>query len=156
MYKHPKRRRSKDNPYELEIIKNRYFVKFLDSKKELQIIEINKTIWEKLNQFELEDIRQLNQYERHIEHSEIYEETLYHRAFNKDVSIDSTVITKIMIENLYNAINLLSDVQKSRIKNYYFDDMTLDEIAALEKTTHQAISKNLKISIMKIKKMISV
>ena len=34
---------------------------------------------------------------------------------------------------------------------YYFEDMTLEEIAKIEKTTFQAISKSIKNGIDKIK-----
>lgn len=35
---------------------------------------------------------------------------------------------------------------------YYFEDMTLDEIALVEKCSHQAVSKSIKKSIEELKK----
>lgn len=154
MKKRPKRRRSKDNPYELKIINNQYFVEFYDSKKELQLFKINKIIFDLLNEFELDDIRQMNYYDRHIEHQVICDEALYHRSFNKGLENESIVSANIMKENLYRAINSLSDIQKIRIQKYYFWNMTLDEIAKIEGTTHQAISKSIKLSLIKMRKLL--
>lgn len=154
MKKRPKRRSSKDNPYELKIINNQYFVEFYDSKKELQLFKINKIIFDLLNEFELDDIRQMNYYDRHIEHQKICDEALYHRSFNKGLENEAIVSANIMKENLYRAINSLSDIQKIRIQKYYFWNMTLDEIAKIEGTTHQAISKSIKLSLIKMRKLL--
>ena len=48
-----------------------------------------------------------------------------------------------MYEELKKAIDQLSDIQKQRIKMYYFENLSLDEIAKNEGTTHQAISKSI-------------
>ena len=96
MDKHPKRRKSRDNPYKLESNRelNIYKVTFKDSKGILRIIEINKEIYETLDRFELDDLVELNEYDRHIEHSEMFEITLNRRAIEKSVSIDE------ILENL--------------------------------------------------------
>ena len=54
----PKRRKYKDNPYNLSSDKKNglYYVSFIDSRGILQYIEINKTIFDELNQFELKDV----------------------------------------------------------------------------------------------------
>ena len=38
-------------------------------------------------------------------------------------------LSKILYEELYKAINMLTDTQKRRIKLYYFEDKTLKEIS---------------------------
>lgn len=152
MYRHPNRRRSKDNPYELEIINNKYLINFMDSKNNLQILEIDKNIYEEFNRFELEDIHQLHQYERHTEHSEIYDEALYYRALNKDRSVECTAITNVILENLYNEINSLSDIQRLRIKKYYYQNMTLDEIAKISNCSKVAVKYSIDIAIKNLRK----
>ena len=75
---------------------------------------------------------------------------LHKRKFIKEKTVQEIVEDNISYEELRNAINTLSDIQKRRIKMYYFEDMTLDEIAKLENTTHQAISKSNKNALKKL------
>ena len=126
----PKRKKSKDNPYTLifDDILNKYFVSFKDISKKEQIIEISEDVFEALNKFELEDISQMHKFDKHIEHSELYEETIYKRAINSVLSVEDIVEKKVTIAELKDAINTLSEKEKKRIKMYYFDDLTLEQI----------------------------
>ncbi len=72
---------------------------------------------------------------------------------DKPISMECEIEEKFLFEELRKAINQLSNVQKRRIKLYYFEDMTLEEIAKLENTTHQAISKTIHKAIEEIKKI---
>ncbi len=152
----PKRKKSKDNPYTLifDDILNKYFVSFKDISKKEQIIEISEDVFEALNKFELEDISQMHKFDKHIEHSELYEETIYKRAINSVLSVEDIVEKKVTIAELKDAINTLSEKEKKRIKMYYFDDLTLEQISKIEKCSFQAIAKSIKCSIKKIKKLL--
>ena len=158
MFNKPKRRKDKNNPYTLDFNneKNIYTITFKDNKKQLQTVEVSKDIFEAFNKFELEDISQMHVYERHIEHSYIYEETLEHRSIKKSISIEEEIQDKLLLEDIYNAINNLSEIQKRRIKMYFFENKTVEEIAKIEGTTHQAISKNIRASINEIKKNLKI
>jgi hypothetical protein len=48
---------------------------------------------------------------------------------------------------LYDAIDLLSDVQKRRVQKRYFKDMQVNEIAREEGSTRQAVSKSIRIAL---------
>lgn len=148
----PKRRKYKDNPYTIKYDEklNKYSVAFFDSKGIKQSIEISYELYCLFDRFELDDLSELNEYDRHIEHVEHTDESLYNKT-KKVRTIDEDVEESILNENIYKAINRLSDTQKKRIKMYYFEDMTLEEIAKIEKTTFQAISKSIKNGIDKIK-----
>lgn len=150
----PKRRKHKDNPYDLSIIDNKYIVKFKDNKKVIHIVEVNMQIFDTFNFFELRDLSELNEYDNHIEHSELYDETLEKRIMNKQELIEDIIIKKITFEKLHDAIQQLSEIEKRRIKMYYFEDLTLREIAKIENTSHQAISKSIQNSILKLKKLL--
>lgn len=156
MAERPKRRKHKDNPYVIDYIQefDIYFVSFKDIKGKLHKVEVSKEVYSAFNQFELDDLSELNEYDNHIEHSEIYENNLNTRAKNKPISLEDEVINRLTFEDLKQAINTLSDIKKRRIKMYYFDDMTLEEIAKLEHTSHQAISKSLREALAEIKKII--
>ena len=135
MNKHSKRNKSKDNPYTLGYDENKkiYIVEFKDSKKLKQRIEINKEIYEAFDKFELEDISQIHKERKHIEHSEVVEEN-------------------IMNETLKDAINKLTDVQKRRIKMYYFEDMTLNQIAQIENCSIISVKESIDTAIKKLQK----
>ena len=122
----PRRRKNKDNPYKL-IEKNnqgKYMVSFKDGIGILRVVEISKEVYEAFDTFELIDKSQMNKNERHIEQSEIYNNNLNNRALNKVESLEDEIIRKSTFEDLKSAIYSLSEVQKRRIKLYYFEDKT--------------------------------
>lgn len=80
MDKRPKRRKDKYNPYTLHTEKGKYYIVFIDVNNHIQKVEVSKTIFDSFNIFELEDISWMNEYDRHYEHSEIYESTLHERG----------------------------------------------------------------------------
>ncbi len=151
----PKRRKYKDNPYTIKLIDNKYFICFKDSNNKIRIIEVNKEIYNAFNQFELDDLHSLNEYDRHIEHRELTEESIYNRAPINKEGIDDIIIRNSTYEELMNAINHLSATQRRRVKMYYFDDLDLKTIASIEKTSFQMISKSIKQAIKKLKKILT-
>ena len=70
----PKRRRSKDNPYILNFNErnNTYTVSFKDVYGNIQILDVDEKIYNCLDKFELKDLSEMNEFDRHIEHSYIY------------------------------------------------------------------------------------
>lgn len=158
MAERPKRRKHKDNPYTLEVCEERniYKVYFKDGKGVNQCVEINEDIFRELDKFELEDIAELNEYDRHIEHSEVYEHTLNKRAINKQKAVDEEVEMNVLTELMKEAIDELPDVQKRRLKMYYFDNMSFEQIARVEKCTKRAVKFSVDIAIEKISKKLKV
>ena len=141
MPERPKRRKHKDNPYTLNHIeeKNIYIITFKDSTGKLNNVEVTKKVFQAFDRFELDDLSELNEYDNHIEHSEIYENNINARAKDKPISIEDEIIKKSTFEELKKALEKLPEVQKRRIKKYYFDDKTEQEIADEENTSQQAV-----------------
>lgn len=155
MGQRPKRRKYKDNPYTLEEVKdNKYIVSFKDGIGSLKIIEVSKEVYDLMDRFELDDLSELNEYDNHIEHSEIYEESLYNRAMEKSNSIEDIIIQKSTFEDLRKAINQLSNIQKRRIKMYYFENFTLHEIAKIEHCHFTTVKESIESGIKKLKKIL--
>ena len=82
----PKRRKDKDNPYEIfttgagtSLV--RYYIRFKDGSGSEHCLEIEKDLFDLLDRFELDDLRHLNEVDKHYEHSELTEATLNERAF---------------------------------------------------------------------------
>lgn len=156
MNEQPKRRRYKENPYYIKKCEKIYTIEFENVRHELVKINIEEEIFNAFNRFELDDIRQMNEYDNHIEHSILCEATLYKRAINNQYTIENEVIKKIEREVLICAIKKLASPQKERIIMYYFYDMTYDEIATLSKCSKVAVKysidygiKNLRIILKK-------
>ena len=154
--KRPKRRKSKDNPYTLKYIEtqNIYIVSFKDHKGIIQDVEVSKEIFVSFDRFELDDIKELNEYDRHIEHSEIFEETLNNRIKDKIPSIEDEIIRKATFEELKLAIEQLPEIQKRRIKKYYFEDKTQQQIATEENVDIRAVQYTLNIALKKLKEIL--
>ena len=150
----PKRRKYKDNPYTLEYINNKCYIKFKDSKDILQVVEVSKDIHNIFDKSELIDISLMNEYSKHIEHLELSDEILYSRSIDKKYNIEQEVEQKILYENLYNAINSLTDTQKKRIKLYYFEYKTMKEIAEIENCTIGSVKDSIDSAIKKLKKLL--
>lgn len=119
MAESPKRRKCKDNPYTLNYIeeKNIYTITFKDVKGQLNKVEVSEEVYRVFDKFELQDIKELNEYDRHIEHSEIFENNLEARALNKQIPTDEIVENKINNEKLRAAIQELPKIQRERLKN---------------------------------------
>lgn len=117
MDKRPKRRKDKYNPYTLYTKAGRYYISFVDVNNNFQEIEVSQEVFESFNKFELEDISQMNEYDRHLEHSEIYENTLHRRNVSDVQSLEEYFDNAQDSENLHMAINKLPNVQKRRLKS---------------------------------------
>ncbi len=154
MAKMPIRNKSKDNPYTLDFDeeKNTYTVEFIDNKKVIHKVEISEEVYYAFDKFELEDISQIHKYQRHIEHSEVYEETINTIALNKSLSVDEIVEKKLFNEALKEAICELPIIQRNRFEKYYFEDMTFEEIASEEHCTKRAIKFSVDAALEKISK----
>ena len=150
----PKRRKSNDNPYTLQVINNNYVVIFKDNTYKNHIVEVSEDVFNAMNSFELDDLKELNEFDRHIEHSFLLDEKLYTRAKNKPLDLEDKIIRKSSFEDLRRAIDTLPEIQRRRIKKYYFEDKNEYEIAKEENTTQQAINKNLHQAIKKLKEIL--
>jgi len=151
----PKRKKSKDNPYTLGYDdSSNYFIFFKDIQNRIHKVEVSEKVFDAFDNFELEDISQMHRFERHIEHSEIYEDNLIHRALDKPVLLEDEVEKRFLYKRLKDAINELSDTQRKRIIKYYFENKNIIEIAKEEITTFQAVSKSLNNALIKIKKFL--
>ena len=96
----------------------------------------------------------MNEFDNHIEHSEIYENNLEKRAKEKTISIEDDFIQKATFEELKKAIEMLPKVQKRRVKKYYFQDMGEIEIANQEGVSQKNVSETLKAARKNLKKFL--
>lgn len=152
----PKRRRSKDNPYILNFNdgRNVYTVSFKDVYGNIQIVDVDEKIYNCLDKFELKDLSEMNEYDRHIEHSNIYENKINDRAFLQAESVEDIVENKLISDKLKNAIDELSVIQRKRIKMYYFEGLSQKEIAEIEGVSLRAVQYTLNEAISELRKIL--
>lgn len=158
MDKNPKRRKYRDNPYfiEKDSETNRYVVTFKDYSGTKHVIDVTEEVWNVFNEYELNDLSEMNEYDNNIEHSEIYEDSLVTRAKDKEINMEDEFIRQSTFDEVKRAVDLLPEIQRRRIKKYYFEDMNEYEIAAEEGTTHQAIDYSLKFARENLKNILKI
>ena len=152
--KRPKRRKDKYNPYTLHTEKGKYYISFTDANNCIQKVLISKKIFDSFNKFELEDTSWMNEYDRHLEHSEVYEKTLNKKNVAVSQSLEEHFEDVLVMENLHMAISKLPDVQKRRLKKYYFEDKTFEEISHEEGCTYQCVQRSVYRAVAKIKNIL--
>lgn len=159
MNKRPRRRKHRDNPYTLNVIDNCYVVSFFNGIEYIDI-EVNQDIYNLLDKFELDDLKELNEKDNHRDkrciNDELDEIKLYSKINTCNKTPDEIIENKIFNEELYYAINSLNDIQKNRIKKYYFENMTLREIASEEGCSPRAVKYSIDAGINNIKNKFKV
>lgn len=150
---HPKRRKDKFNPYTICEKDGKYYLSFRDGQGIIQKLEIDKVLYDTFNHFELDDLSHLNVVDRHLEHSEIWENTLNERAFYQPESVEDIVFCNIQIEDLHMAIRMLPDTQRRRLILYYFKGMTYEQIAKVEGCTKMPVKRSIDGAISHLRKI---
>jgi len=154
MNNRPKRRKSNDNPYTLQIINNTYVVIFRDGSRKEQVVEVSEKIFNQMDHFELEDISQMHKIGKHLDKYSYIEEVLYQKSINKPKMIEDIVEERIISEKFREAISSLSPVQKRRIIKYYFNGKDEYEIAKEENALQQSVHIILCRALENLKKIL--
>ena len=152
--KRPKRRKDKYNPYTLTEKEDKYFLSFKDGQGVFRELQITKELFEVLNRFELDDLSILNEWDRHYEHSELTEASLYDRAAMLPESVEDAVLRNMRYEALHNAINKLPETQRRRLILYYFNGLTYSQIAEMEGCKYQTVQDSIYAALNNLKKIL--
>lgn len=152
----PKRRKDKYNPYSFKKmdIDDKYIISFTNNNNEIEL-EISKELYSVFNNFELSDLSIMNEFDRHIEHSKLNENTLNKRIFNVERGVEDIVINKIEKPKLHIAIDSLPLKQKNRIQKYFFENLTQKEIAKIENCSIRAIQYSIECALKNLKNFLN-
>lgn len=132
----------------------KYYSCFKDVKKINKRVEIEEKIAEAYIE-ESKIIKKFeNEFSRHIEHSELSDNKLNEKIMDKPISVEDEVIRNSTFEDVRNAIETLSEIQKRRIKLYYFELKTQEEIAKIEKVNIRNVQSSLKLALENLKKIL--
>lgn len=149
---HPKRKKDKANPYTLSKNNGQFFVLFTDAQGIRHEIEISERLYSELNAFELEDISYINKVSRYHEHNDLTSYTLHKRALNQPPSLEETLETEEKLQQLRHQIELLPLVQQRRLRLYYYEGLSYDEIARRENCTLMPVKRSIDRALKKLKK----
>ena len=90
--------------------------------------------------------------ERHLEQSELTEETLCRRALHKPKSVDEAVNDKIRTEQLDRAIMELPEAQQRRFRLYFDYGLTYEQIGKIEGCSKVAVKYTIDKAVIAVKK----
>lgn len=155
----PKRRKDKDNPYEIFSVgintgQPHYYLSFVDSSGVKQCMEIDKALFDAFDRFELDEISFMHKVDKHYDKSEQTEEMLYKRAINPPTPVEEIVAQQTEIDELHRAIAQLPEKQRRRLVMYYFGEFTYDQIAEMEGCTIMPVKRSIDVAIEKLKKLL--
>lgn len=135
---------------------NQYFIYFKDSVNNECRLEIKKEIFDTYMKSKKEYKKIQNQYDRHEEHSVQTDISLYKKSSASKTSLEDMVIDKINNSALRKIVKDVPEPHNRRLEMYFFEDMTIKEIASKEnkneRTIRYSISKGINEIAKKIKK----
>ena len=140
--------------YTLEYVEDedKYYISFRDSVEQDCRIEIDKDIFDTYTNSKKAYIKIKNETSRHLEQSDLTEEDMYKRAFEPVESVEETVIKNIEKEKVKDALKDLTSTQFRRIDLHIVNEITIRDVAKLEKVQKSQIQKSLELGLKKIKK----
>ncbi|MCI9038431.1 MAG: hypothetical protein HFJ29_00890 [Clostridia bacterium] len=143
----------KVDSYTLEYAESedKYYISFIDSVNQECRIEIDKEIFYAYLKSKKSYIKIKNETSRHLEQSILSDEEIYNRAFEPEESIEEKVMKSIEKEKMQQALNNLTEAQHRRIELHIVNELTIRDIAQLEKVRKKQIEKSLQVGLKKIK-----
>lgn len=150
---HPNRKKDNHNPYTLSIENNTYYISFTDGQGIFHKQEISMELYVAFNGFELEDISWINKASRHLTEADTGEELLGHRIADSSEPVEDHVYRRIMYQELHKAIAQIPEIQRKRVRLYYFGGYTYEQIAQMENCTKRAVKFSIDTALKNLRKI---
>lgn len=140
--------------YILEYVEkdDKYYISFLDSAKKNCRMEITKDIFNAYINSKKAYTKINNEVSRHIEHLYLSDTEIYNRSFHKEKNVEDMVLENIDKEILMKALGNLTETQFRRIELHIINEITIRDVAKLEKVQKRQIEKSLSLGFKKLKK----
>ena len=130
------------------------FISFTDGQGEFYDLEVSEAFYIEFRQMERKN-RNLQQSDwRHQEHSDLWDETLYKRAFRVPKSVEELIFDAEQRELLRKAISALPEIQRRRFLLYHEYDFNYRQIGEMEHCRPQSIRHSVIRARDKIKAVI--
>lgn len=125
---------------------------YKDAIGESEYTYVTKEVYEAMTEtFRKETHAQEMRDLRHITKEGYTEGETEDLAFDSGESLEDMVIRQMELETLQKAMQSLTDVQKNRLQMYFFEGMTIREIAEKEGINRNAVWKSLQATIARLK-----
>jgi RNA polymerase sigma-70 factor (ECF subfamily) len=132
----------------------RYYVSFTDGQANYRETEVSRPVYNEFLRFVKIECSLRHWDERHKEHSELTDETLYSRVANPPKSLEETVFDSERNEQLRLAIRQLPEIQRRRFVLYHEFGLTFDQIATMEGCKRQPVMRSVRRAEEKIREAI--
>lgn len=125
---------------------------YKDAIGETEYTYVSKEVYEAMTEtFRKEAHAQEMRDLRHITRDGYTEGETEDLAFDTGESLEDMIIRRMELETLQKAMQSLTDVQKKRLQMYFFEGMTIREIAEREGINRNAVWKSLQVTIARLK-----
>ena len=131
-----------------------YFISFKDGQAILRETEVSRPVCLEFCRFVKRERNLRRSDERHIEQSDLTDETLYNRAANPPKAVDETVFDSMRNEQLRQAIAELPDTQRRRFVLHHEFGLTYEQIANMEGCKRQPVTRSVERAEEKIREAI--
>jgi RNA polymerase sigma-70 factor (ECF subfamily) len=128
----------------------RYFVSFKDGQIIEHEIEVSREVYTAIDDCRKHEKRQRSFFERHIEYSELTDETLNNRARHTPKTAEKSVVEMERSDTLRQAIAELPDIQRRRFVLYCEYGMTYAAIGRLEGCSATSVKGSVDIARAKV------
>ena len=92
-----------------------------------------------------------NEKTRYLEQSELSENDIFNRSFNKKENVEDTVVRKILLDELKKAKEELTEVQMKRIELHIVNKVGITDLARMENVRRKQIDKSIELGLKKLK-----
>ncbi len=121
----------------------RYYVSFTDGQAIRRETEVSRAVYLEFLRF-VQIERSLRHWdERHREYTELTDETLHSRAVNKPKSLEESFFDGLRDEQLWFAIEELTEIQRRRFILHYEFGLTYGQIAVVEGCSRQSATRSI-------------
>ena len=128
-----------------------YFISFTDGQGEFYDLEVSEEFYVEFRQLERKN-RNLQQSDwRHQEASDLWDETLYNRAFRVPKSVEELIFDAEQREVLHKAIAALPEIQRRRFLLHHEYGFNYTKIGRMEHCRPQSIRQSVIRAREKIK-----
>lgn len=140
--------------YILEYIEdeNKYYISFTDSVNQQCRLEIDKELFDIYMTSKKSYVKIKNETSRHLEQLNLSETEIHKRASNPGNNVEDIVLKDLEKEKVRQAMKELTQTQYRRLELHIVNNITIRDIAELEKVRKKQIEKSLQIGLKKIKK----
>jgi RNA polymerase sigma-70 factor (ECF subfamily) len=131
-----------------------YLVSFADGQSVLRETEVSREVYLTLDECRRHEKRQKNFFDRHIEHSNLTDETLNCRALHAQETAAETVARKEEADALHAAIAGLPEVQRRRFILHHGIGLTYEQSAEVEGCSKGSVFRSVSRAEAKIREVI--